>query len=81
MLLRSWYLATVILTALLMGTSFAHTLELPIPQDWAEWRRQWEYSHATRFVLHLAGFAVLLFPVSRFAAEQRLEQVERRDAL
>ena len=52
-----------------------------IPQDWAEWRRQWEYSHATRFVLHLAGFAGLLFPVSRFADEQRREQVERRDAL
>ena len=22
-----------------------------IPADWAEWRRQWEYSHAIRFVL------------------------------
>lgn len=34
-----------------------------IPKDWAEWRNQWEYSHATRFVLHLAGFALLIFPL------------------
>ena len=147
MLLRAWYFVTLILTALLMGTSFAHTLEMPakmtvdgtlwmtfqhtlypyfayagapvelgsiisaaglsyllrgkrpgvyqallataflataffavwlgftnvvnaetakwtadsIPQDWREWRRQWEYSHATRFVLHLTSFALLIF--------------------
>jgi hypothetical protein len=29
MLLRAWYFLTVVLTALLMGTSFAHTLEMP----------------------------------------------------
>ena len=29
MLLRFWYFITLILTALLMGTSFAHTLEMP----------------------------------------------------
>jgi hypothetical protein len=149
MLLRAWYFVTVILTALLMGTSFAHTLEMPakmtvdgvlwmtfqhtlypyfayagapvelgsiitaaglsyllrgkrsgfyqavvaticlataffvvwlgftnvvndetakwtadsIPADWAEWRRRWEYSHATRFVLHLTSFALLIFPL------------------
>lgn len=149
MLLCAWYFVTVILTALLMGTSFAHTLEMPpkmtvdgvlwmtfqhtlypyfayagapvelgsiigaaglsfllrgkhpgfyhalvaticlataffvvwliftnavnaetakwtadsIPADWAKWRRQWEYSHAIRFVLHLTGFALLLLPL------------------
>ena len=30
-----------------------------IPSDWADWRRQWEYSHLARFVLHLIGFAAL----------------------
>jgi hypothetical protein len=29
MLVRAWYLATLVLTTLLMGTSFAHTLEMP----------------------------------------------------
>jgi hypothetical protein len=29
MFLRAWYFVTLILTALLMGTSFAHTLEMP----------------------------------------------------
>jgi len=29
MLLRAWYFVTLVLTALLMGTSFAHTLEMP----------------------------------------------------
>jgi len=29
MQVRAWYFATLVLTALLMGTSFAHTLEMP----------------------------------------------------
>jgi hypothetical protein len=148
MLLRAWYFVAVMLTALLMGTSFGHTLEMPakmkvdgvlwmtfqhtlypyfayagapielgaiasaaglayllrgrhpgfypalvaaiclaaaffivwlgftnvvnsetgkwtadtIPADWAAWRRQWEFSHAVRFVLHLAGLTLLVFP-------------------
>lgn len=149
MRLRTWYFVTVILTGLLMGMCFAHTLEMPakmavdgilwmtfqhtlypyfayagapvelgsiistaglsfllcgkrpgvyqalvaticlataffvvwlgftnvvnaetakwtadsIPKNWADWRAQWEYSHAIRFVLHLAGFALLIFPL------------------
>ncbi len=31
-----------------------------IPPDWAEWRRQWEYSHVTRFGLQLIGFSALV---------------------
>jgi len=31
-----------------------------IPADWAEWRRQWEYSHAIRFVLHLIALGALV---------------------
>jgi hypothetical protein len=147
MLLRTWRFITITLAALLMGMSFAHTLEMPmkmkvdgplwltfqhnlyayfaiiggpieigaiitstvlailvrkrkpafhltiaaafcivvaffvvwlvftrevneqtarwtaqsIPADWATWRRQWEYSHAVRFVLHLVAFSALVF--------------------
>jgi hypothetical protein len=31
-----------------------------IPANWGEWRRQWDYSHATRFVLQLVGFTALI---------------------
>ena len=31
-----------------------------IPPDWMEWRRQWEYSHLARFVLHFIGFGALV---------------------
>lgn len=34
-----------------------------IPPDWAQWRAQWEYAHATRFVLHLVGFSALVLSV------------------
>ena len=146
MLIRAWLFATLLLSALLMGTSFAHALQMPvklsydapqwlrlqhtlyryygsvgaaaeigalvgalgltwlvrgeqpgmalaaigaaclavaffavwifatnavneqtaqwtqesIPADWARWRSRWEWSHALRFVLHLAAFAALL---------------------
>ncbi|HEX2928858.1 MAG TPA: DUF1772 domain-containing protein [Candidatus Binatia bacterium] len=155
MTLRAWYFVTLILTALLMGTSFGHTLEMPakmkvdgtlwmtfqhtlypyfayigapvelgaiivagilsfllrrqsgfypaligtaclaiaflivwlgftnpvnaetakwtaesIPADWAEWRSQWEYSHMTRFALHLAGFSALLFSFSAVCSKE-----------
>lgn len=28
-------------------------------------RNQWEYAHATRFLLHLIGFSAILFSVLR----------------
>jgi hypothetical protein len=31
-----------------------------VPPDWTRWRDQWEYSHATRFVLQLIGFGTLV---------------------
>jgi hypothetical protein len=34
-----------------------------IPQDWPQWRAQWEYSHAVRFLLQLAAFGLLLSSV------------------
>lgn len=30
-----------------------------IPADWETWRRQWDLSHAARFVLHFAAFLAL----------------------
>ena len=31
-----------------------------LPADWQLWRSRWEFSHVVRFVLHLAGFALLV---------------------
>jgi uncharacterized membrane protein len=34
-----------------------------VPADFGAYRTQWEYSHAARFVLHLAGFVLLALSV------------------
>jgi hypothetical protein len=34
-----------------------------IPTDWSRWRTRWEFSHALRFALHLAGFCALTLSV------------------
>lgn len=34
-----------------------------VPADFEAYRNQWEFSHAVRFVLHLAGFAFLTLSV------------------
>jgi len=34
-----------------------------VPADWTRVRNQWEYSHATRFVLQLMGLSALLISV------------------
>ena len=34
-----------------------------IPADWSRWRTRWEFSHALRFALHLAGFCALTLSV------------------
>jgi hypothetical protein len=34
-----------------------------LPADFEAYRRQWEYSHAARFVLHAAGFGLLALSV------------------
>jgi hypothetical protein len=36
-----------------------------LPANWTQIRNQWEYSHATRFVLHLVGFSALLLSILR----------------
>jgi Domain of unknown function (DUF1772) len=33
------------------------------PQDWSAWRAQWEYAHAARAVLQIAGLAALVLSV------------------
>ncbi|KOP24692.1 hypothetical protein AMR41_18875 [Hapalosiphon sp. MRB220] len=34
-----------------------------LPTNWMQLRNQWEYSHATRFILQLIGFSALLLSV------------------
>lgn len=34
-----------------------------IPSNWMQRRTQWEYSHATRFVLQFIGFSALLLSI------------------
>jgi len=34
-----------------------------VPAEFAGYRSQWEYSHAARFILHLAGFGLLALSV------------------
>jgi len=34
-----------------------------LPANWTKWRTQWEYSHITRFVLHLIALLSLLIGV------------------
>ncbi len=34
-----------------------------LPANWTKWRTQWEYSHITRFVLHLIALVSLLIGV------------------
>lgn len=46
-----------------MNAEFSQWTLDSIPVDWMGVRNQWEYSHATRFVLQLIGFSVLLISV------------------
>ena len=34
-----------------------------LPPNWMQLRNQWEYAHATNFILSLAGFSALLISV------------------
>lgn len=34
-----------------------------VPKNWEQLRNQWEYAHATNFILSLAGFSALLVSV------------------
>ncbi len=36
-----------------------------IPKDWRQWRKQWEFSHAGRFILQLIAFGTLLLVALR----------------
>lgn len=47
-----------------------------VPADWTRVRNQWEYSHATRFVLQLIGLGALLISV---LVETSTENFHSRD--
>ncbi len=46
-----------------MNAEFAQWTVDSIPADWTRVRNQWEYSHASRFVLQLIGMSTLLLSV------------------
>ena len=46
-----------------------------IPPDWTRVRNQWEYAHATRFVLQLIGFCALLLSIVLETPSQLSQQV------
>lgn len=53
--LASWFLFVSPMNARMAGWSRAE-----LPADWTRTRDQWEYAHAARFALQLAGFTALL---------------------
>ncbi|NEQ19662.1 MAG: hypothetical protein F6K28_08930 [Microcoleus sp. SIO2G3] len=46
-----------------MNAEFVQWTSDSISADWTRVRAQWEYSHATRFVLQLIGFSALLISI------------------
>lgn len=42
-----------------VNAELAKWLTSPIPSDWADWRRQWEYAHSVDAVIKIVGFALL----------------------
>ena len=58
-----------------MNAEFAQWTVDSIPADWTQVRNQWEYSHATRFVLQLLGLGALLISVlSETSAKRSLNR-------
>ncbi len=52
-----------------------------VPPDWRRVRDQWEYAHAARFVMQLAGFGALILSVlSEAPPEGRLERLREASA-
>jgi Domain of unknown function (DUF1772) len=64
-----------------MNAEFAKWTVDSIPADWMQVRNQWEYSHATRFVLQLIGFSALLISILTETSKNRSrDRVARRGA-
>jgi hypothetical protein len=71
---RSRFFLTLSVTALLVvafvavwllftrpaNTEIAGWTADSLPPEWARWRAQWEYSHLTRFIVHMIAFGALL---------------------
>lgn len=58
------------------NTEFAGWLTKPIPTDFAGWRKQWEYGHAARAVMHIIGLSLLLWSI---IIETPKTLIERKD--
>jgi ABC-type xylose transport system permease subunit len=54
-----------------MNAEFAQWTVDSIPANWTQVRNQWEYSHATRFVLQLIGFSALLISILAETSKNR----------
>ena len=65
MLLRTWWVVAITLTALVLGTSFAHGLE--------------ETGHALRLVLHLTALVLLAGAVAEAHRDRSLRLGDRSD--
>ena len=61
------FLAVLLFVAVVLPASRAMDGWSPdaLPANWAAWRARWEYGHAVRAVLLLAGFAALVWSVVR----------------
>lgn len=45
------------------NAEFAQWLTNPIPPDWARWRDQWEYAHATNAFIKIVGMSLLALSI------------------
>ena len=55
------------------NAEFAGWLTNPIPTDFAGWRRQWEYGHAARAVIHIVGLSLLVV-VNNYRNTQNIDR-------
>jgi hypothetical protein len=46
-----------------VNQELATWLTQPVPADWADWRRQWETTHALNALLEIVGFCALLLSI------------------
>lgn len=52
-----------------------------LPANWRQLRDRWEYAHAGRFVLHLAGFTLLLLSILQDVSETTKSPSMYKDGL
>ena len=64
--MRAWHVVTLVLVALVLGTSFAHVLQWPA-----------KTGHALRFVLHLVAFVLVASAATQIGSPARPRHSER----